>query len=70
MCDEIFKCQQNLEEHKELYHGLSDFFKCYICPKMFLKKKAMKSHVRRFHKIPLFEWKECGKKSKLQQAHN
>ena len=67
---EIFTCQQNLEGHKELCHDLNAFFKCNICPKIFLKKKAMKSHARRFHKIPLFECKECGKKSKLKPAHN
>ena len=57
MCDEMFTCQQNLEEHKELDHGLNAFFKCYICPKMFLKKKAMQSHVKILNKIQLFECK-------------
>ena len=28
------------------------YIKCYICPQMFLKKKAMKSYVRRLYKIP------------------
>ena len=70
MCDVIFTCEQNLEEHKELYRGLNAFFKGYICPKIVLTKKAMKNHVRRFHNITLFECKECGNKSKLQQAHN
>ena len=36
----------------------------------FLEKETMKSHVRRFHKIQIFDCQECGKKSKHQQAHN
>ena len=70
MCDEIFTCQQNIKEQKTPNNGLNAFFKGYIFPKMFLKKKAMKSHFRIIHKIPLFECKECEKQSRLQQANN
>ena len=38
LCEDMFTCQQNLEEHKELEHGLNILFKCNMVPKMFCKR--------------------------------
>ena len=41
MCEEMFTCQQNLKEHKELAYGLNVFLKSNIWTKMFFENKTI-----------------------------
>ena len=70
-CKEEFSCEQNLNIHKKDVHGLevSLSFQCDVCLKTFSKRCLMKSHRSRVHRTPLYECKECGKKTKYYFHH-
>ena len=62
LCENLFTCQQNLDQHKESVYGINHFFKCNICPKTFMKRKPLADHIREVHRTPKIVCPECGKK--------
>ena len=42
LCDEMFSCKQNLNEHNENIHDGNHHHSCPVCPKLFRKKNKLK----------------------------